>query len=244
MYAAIRTWRDRSRSDDGLSLVEMIITIGLTSLVGIFTFQLLILGIRSTASTSVRQDDAGQARVAIEAMSKNIRAAIRPSQVQGTSCVDVCAAAGAETAVIAATATSVTFYANVNAEGSGPSRVTYTVRGSELVETVQAPTRLSAVQYTYCTPGPGCDVRTRTLTRGLVAPTATTPLFRYFQADGSTPLSLSASATPADLDKIDSVDVLAKVATSTTWDTPATTVTLRVALPNADYARPAPTGGP
>jgi type II secretory pathway component PulJ len=245
MYTAMRSWRDRSRSDEGLSLVEVIVTIGLTSLVGVFTFQLLMMGIRSTSDTAVRQDNAGQARVAIEAMSKTIRAAVRPSQIQGLSCKDVCVTAAAETAVTAARTTSISFYANVNGDGNGPSRVKYEVRGTELVETVEEPTRVSATEYTYCATAweSTCTFRTRVLARGLVAPTATAPLFGYFQANGST-LTLPATTTPADLDKIDSVDILAKIRTSTRWGTPATTVTMRVALPNADYARPAPTGGP
>jgi Tfp pilus assembly protein FimT len=223
------------RADDGLSLVEVLVTMALTTLVAGFTFTLLIQGVRSTGSTSVRQDNAGQARVAIEAITKNLRTAIAPSLVQNMSCTAGCAAT---TALTGAGGGSVTFYANINGVASPPSRITYAVTGSSLVETVQAPVIQSAQQYSFCTPGAGCALRTRTLVRGIVPPTVTEPLFTYYP-DGVSPapLTLSAPATATELAAVDSVDVLLKVRTSAKWGTPATTVAMRVALPNADYAR-------
>jgi Tfp pilus assembly protein PilV len=231
----------RLRADDGLTLVEVLVTLALTTLVGALTFQLLILGIRSTGSTSVRQDNAGRARVAIEAMSKNLRTAIAPSQFKDMTCTAGCTAT---TALTAAGPSSVTFYANINGVASPPSRITYAVTGTTLVETVQAPVVASATQYSYCTPGAGCAVRTRTLARRVVAPTAAAPLFAYY-GDGASPpmLTFSAPPTAAELALVDAVDIVLKVATSSKWGTPPTTVTMRVALPNADYARAASTGG-
>ena len=239
-----RRWFGRlqaMRPDEGVSLAEMIITIGLTVLVGAFTFSLLIQGVRSTGSTAVRQDNAGQARIAIEAMSKNLRAAAKLSLFPTVTCQGTCEA----TAVTAAARNSVSFYANVNSDERAPARVTYAVVGQNLVETRQQPVFSSdGLYYSFCTPGTaGCVVRSRTLVRGVVAPTAADPLFRFYADDG-TEQTVSAPATEAELGTIDSVDILAKVRTSTKWGTPATTVTVRVGLPNADYARPKPTGGP
>jgi hypothetical protein len=241
---SFRRWRDNRfrglRSDEGLSLAEMIVTIGLTALVGAFTFSLLIQGVRSTGGTAIRQDNAGQARIAIEALSKNLRAAAKLSMFQTTTCTAGCD----PTAVTAATPSSVTFYANVRTDESAPVRVTYAVVGNTLVERVQQPVfEAGTPKYSFCAPGAaGCVVATRTLVRGLVAPTVAEPLFRYYQDDGSGQ-TFSTPATETELGNVDSVDILAKVRTSSKWNTPATTVMLRVALPNADYTRPAPTGG-
>jgi Tfp pilus assembly protein FimT len=235
----LRLHRRGLRSDEGLGLAEMIVTVGLTAVVGMFTFALLVQGIRSTAGTAVRQDDAGQARIAIEAMSRNLRAAISPAQIQGASCTSGC---DATTGVTAASPDAITFYANVNADGAAPSRVTYRVVGSTLEETVQAPT-VSGLTYSFCSPGASCPVRTRTLVRGLVAPTPAAPLFQYLREDGFTPQTFGTPATAVELGNIDSVEILARVSTSAKWKTPPTSVTMRVALPNADYARPAPVGG-
>jgi hypothetical protein len=241
---SLRRWQaDRARalrSDEGLSLAEMIITIGLTALVGAFTFSLLIQGVRSTGSTAIRQDNAGQARIAIEAMSKNLRAAAKLSMFQTGTCTAGCD----PTAVTAAAADSVTLYANVRADDSAPVRVTYAVVGNTLVERMQQPVfEAGTPKYSFCTPGDaGCAVTTRTLVRGLVTPTAAEPLFRFYRDDG-TEQTVSTPATETELGNIDSVDILAKVRTSSKWNTPAMSVMLRVALPNADYTRPAPTGG-
>ena len=71
-------------------------------------------------------------------------------------------------AFIQGTPKSVQFYANINNDRNivRPSRVTYAVNASnELIETVQAPDAHAAddFDYQYCTPGPGCVVRTRVL---------------------------------------------------------------------------------
>ena len=68
-------------------------------------------------------------------------------------------------------------------------------------------------------------------------PTTAQPLFVYYPAAGAQPLTLSVPATAAERVAIDSIDIVLRVRTSANWGTPATTVTMRVALPNADYAR-------
>jgi Tfp pilus assembly protein FimT len=231
---ALRRWISARapRADDGLSLAEMIVTLGLTTLVAGFTFALLMQGVRSTGSSAVRQDNAGQARVAIEAVSRNLRTAVSPIQFQGLTCTSGCTAT---TAVTAADGSSLTFYANINGVEAAPSRITYALTGSSLVETVQAPV-VSATNYSFCAPGGSCAVRTRTLARGVVTPTAAEPLFTYY-GDGAPPPPLGTPPTAAELVHIDAVEILLKVRSSAKWGTPATTVAMRVALPNADYAR-------
>jgi Tfp pilus assembly protein FimT len=241
--AAIRRWLSARelRADDGFTLAELLVTVALTTLVAGFTFTLLIQGVRSTGSTSVRQDNAGQGRVAIEAISRNLRTAIAPALYRDMSCSAGCAAT---TALTAADGGSVTFYANLGGVAAPPSRITYAATGTTLMETVQAATVGANSTYSFCTPSATCAVRTRTLVRGIVPPTAAQPLFTYYR-DGVSPtaLTLSAPATAAELTAVDSVDVLLKVRTSTKWGTPATTVAMRIALPNADYGRAEANGG-
>jgi hypothetical protein len=236
----VRRWTSARglRADEGLSLAEVIVTLGLTTLVAGFTFALLMQGVRSTGSSAVRQDNAGQSRVAIEAVSRNLRTAVSPGQFPGLSCTAGCTVT---TAITAATGSSVTFYANINGAEAAPSRITYALTGTRLVETVQQPA-VSQKTYSFCAVGSaGCAVRTRILARNVVVPTAGEPLFTYF-GDGAPPPPLGAVPAAAELANIDAVDILLKVRSSAKWGTPATTVAMRVALPNADYGRATPGG--
>ncbi|MFZ5851274.1 MAG: hypothetical protein ACOYY2_07765 [Actinomycetota bacterium] len=230
----------RRGDDRGISLVETLVVVVLTSLVLGITLSTLILGQRQSGSSAIRLDNTAQTRVAMEAVAKELRTAVLPSQLQaqGQSCAS-CAAS----AVTVAGATTVSFYANLNNDvalggsGLGPSKVSFTLVQDpatglgNLVETVQPPIPTGTPgQYTYCAPGPGCQVRTRVLGRGLLWPSP--PLFTYYAADGATltPLPLTAN----DLAKINSIDVTLTARTSTAYGTPGTTVVQRVALPNSE----------
>jgi prepilin-type N-terminal cleavage/methylation domain-containing protein len=220
------------RADEGLSLVEMIVTVAVGSIVAMFTFQLLILGVRSTGGSAIRVDNGKQSGIAVDAMSKNLRTAVDPRQI-GT-CTAGCSAG----VLAAADRTKVTIYANTLGPGQPPLLVTYQLAtvGSrtDLTETVQ-PAVVSAaapnLKYSYCTTA--CTARTRTLARGVVG-TGTTPLFTYYDAADA---QLTAPVSTVSMPALDSVDIALKVQTSSSWSTPPTTVHLRVSLPNADVAR-------
>jgi hypothetical protein len=144
----------------------------------------------------------------------------------------------------------VRFYANVDNDGilpasgttdAGPRRVTYQVTtDNTLVETIQKPNVHSVTDfnYQYCTPGPGCPVRTRVIARDV----ENGALFTYYDRAGSvitTPLQSDVSRLKA----VDSIDLVLRVQPDDSAE--PVTVTARVTLPNADsLIQPTPTPTP
>jgi hypothetical protein len=91
--------------------------------------------------------------------------------------------------------------------------------------------------FTYCTPGPACPVRTRILARNVVT---TSSLFTYYTKAAAT-LPVPLESVPANLQAVDSIDIFLTVRTAQRVE--GTTVTTRVMLPNADSA-PTPSATP
>jgi prepilin-type N-terminal cleavage/methylation domain-containing protein len=235
------------RRDRGVSLIEMLVVVSiLGTIFGIVT-QGLVTAQQTLNRNSSRLDGLSQTNVAMEALTRVLRTAILPSQVQATcSGCDVAA-------FIEGDDFMVRFYANVDNDGilpatgttdAGPRRVTYDVNAAnELIETIQKPNVHSVTDfnYQYCTPGPGCPVRTRVLARDLVVDPST-PLFTYYDRSGlviDTPLQSDVSRLKA----VDSIDLVASVKPNPVVD--SATVTARVTLPNADsLIQPTPTATP
>ena len=229
------------RRDDGVTLIEMMVVVSILGVIMGIVTQGLLTAQRTMSDNATRLDGLSQTNQAMEAITRVLRTAILPSQVQAT-CTNCDVAA-----FIAGDARSVQFYANVNTDGIlptsgttdyGPRRVSYSVSSAgELKETIQRPNVHSVTDfnYQYCTPGPGCPVQSRVLARDVQAGT----IFTYYDREGNVivpPLQSSASK----LKSVDSIDVLLKVDPSDRTN-PAT-VTARVTLPNADsMIQPTPT---
>ena len=216
----------RLSSDAGISLVEMIVVISILSGVLAMVMTATIAAQRSVNGNAARLDQVQQAKVAMESMTKVLRTAVRPTQLNAT-----CTGCD-QAAFLQGTSSSVQFYANINNPANivGPSRVTYSVDSSgTLTETVQPPNAHAASDYNYqyCTPGPSCSVITRVLARGVAT---TNPVFAYYDASGNTFATLPLSTS--DLPRVDSIDVQVSVSRST--QVAATTFIQRVTLPNAD----------
>lgn len=223
-------WKQR---DEGVTLIEMLVVVGILGTVLAIVTEGMIVAQRTMTDNASRLDGLSQTNVALESMTRVLRTAILPSQVQATcSGCDVAA-------FIAGDATSVQFYANVDNDGIlpasgttdlGPRRVTYSVSNDGvLTETVQKPNvhAVTDFNFQYCTPGPGCPVRTRVLARD-VQPGA---LFAYYDRTGAVIAPPLQSAT-SKLKAVDSIDLLLRVRPSSRAS--AATVTARVTLPNAD----------
>ena len=223
--------------DGGLSLVELMVTMLITGLVAALTASLVIGVQKTNQENALRQDQVDAARVAVEAMSKTLRASVKPSQVSSScsTCVSDAFFEGGNF--------KVQFYANINnpKNSVGPSRVSYAVAttgstAGQLVETVQRPTSNvpTASGYVYCTPGSaGCSstIATRVLARGVIT---TSPIFSYFDSTGTkmTPPS-AASLTVAQLKNVLSMEVVVTVQLGTGTKARPTTYIQRIMLPNA-----------
>lgn len=226
--------RRRNDGDAGLTLVETSVTMLILGFVSTAVMVLIAGAQRMTAENDARLDQINTGRVAVEAMSRNVRAAIMPSQL-GLTCPATdpdCAPA----AFVSATATSVQFFANVdNTDNAvGPSKVTYALGGAsgdELVETIQRPDPMveGSTEFTYCTPHPvSCPVRQRAVARGVLTGE---PIFTYYTVSGA-PMSAT-TLTADDLQDVDSIELRVEVSGGRAG-VATTTFLQRVSLPNAD----------
>jgi prepilin-type N-terminal cleavage/methylation domain-containing protein len=214
----------RKGSDDrGLSLVELLVAMALSSIV-LATCATLFLGSLNTATgTSGRLDETNDGRVAVSAMGKALRTAILPSQLFDTTST-------AEAAFISATPMSISFYANLNNEDNlvGPSKVTFAIVSGELRESVQKPlpwTDPLNPKFVYCTT---CTVPYTVLARGVQT---VAPVFIYYDALGNAMPGSTLSL--AQLEIVDSIDIAVTVSRPRVGGNGSTFV-LRVALPNHD----------
>ena len=220
--------------DAGMTLAEMIVSIGLFVLVGALVTATTVFTLRSVEMSQVRVDQSSQGELAVAAASKVLRTAVLPEQLEAQTCSDC-----EETAITAATGTRVKFYANLNNTGGGPSLVTLRVeqdprnpKVSRLMQDTQAPIALSDGSYTFCNPSTsGCVVQSRIIGRSLLFPV--TDVFTYYDYDGA---SLgSGTLTGDNLRKISSVDVVVTVRTRPgEAKHPSRTALTRVRLPNVE----------
>jgi prepilin-type N-terminal cleavage/methylation domain-containing protein len=229
VIAAFRRRIRSARPDGGFTLTELLVTIFILGIVLAGVQTTLIFTQRTVGEQSVRVDQTQQTSEAMNAVTKTLRTAVLPSQLNGT-----CASCDLA-AFIQGTPTSVSFYANINNDGNtvGPSRVSYSVDSkNELVESIQPPNPHATTDfnYQYCTPGTaGCVVKTRVLARNLVPGAA---IFTYYDPNG---VSLGAGTlTASDLANVDTMDVVISVRDSTASRVPPTTFMARVSMPNHD----------
>lgn len=224
-----RLRRTRDQDDRGFTLIELMVAMGLMSVVITITTAGLIQTQRLFSSNADRLDGVTQVKVASEAMTKTIRTAVEP-RLLGDPC-ETCLAfiEGDETSMTFKAALS-TMRPPVGIEETryGPAKVTYQLQGTELVETYQLPEpHLPAEPYTYCTPGNnGCDARVRPIAHDLVPG----QIFTYYDAQTNV-LPLPLQNSTERLSAVDSIDIVLTVRVSNQVE-PSTVVT-RVSLVNA-----------
>ncbi len=222
----------------GMTLVELMVTITLTSTVVAVVAGGLVTATQLMGSNSLRLQEVGENQVAIEAMTKTMRTAVEPRLL---------GAASEAAAFIQGDAKQVAFYAALSSlvepTGAGmtrygPVRVSYRLTGDQLVETYQLPDPHlpSNRDYTYCTAGStGCEVRTRVVAHNIVDG----PIFTYYGESGNT---LAVPLSTANLEAVDSIDIV--VTSQTAEGTESSTVVSRVSLVNSGTnptASPTPT---
>jgi hypothetical protein len=219
--------------DAGTSVVEVMVAAVLLIVVVSMVTSLGILGLKISTGLEVRLDNSVQGDLGMAASSKVLRTAVLPDQLEEQVC-EGCA----ETAIVQATSTRVTFYANLDNTGQGPSLITLEVLqdpdvpGTAILRQSTLPPRpLGDGRYTFCNPATDatCVVNVRPIARGLVWPS--TAVFTYFDFDG---LPITGTVVAADaLPRISSIDV-SLTARTRAGDYPTATTIQRVRLPNAD----------
>jgi hypothetical protein len=213
-----------------MSLAEVLVAMTLLGVLSTLLTATVVLALRVSSTAQDRADVSSEGELAVMTTSKVLRTAVLPDQLEE----QVCEGCG-DTAIVRATPTEVTFYANLDNTGQGPSLVTFTVvedpgnpRRGALRQRTQPPIALGDGRYTYCQVSlPTCVVRTRMVAHGLVSPTSAA--FSYYDFSG---LRITASTLGAtDLTRVASIDVTFPMGGR---GGPATTAVQRVRLPNAD----------
>jgi prepilin-type N-terminal cleavage/methylation domain-containing protein len=170
----------RGGDDAGLTLVELIAAMALGSLVLALLATVVVSMSRGVRTVTATTTSAADRRVGLEEMSRMLRVAYRP--------------AGEPSAIVSATATSVSFYALVDRTGGAnpppPVLVTYTFDGTCVRESKTAGRALGTVSPTGelyawdATPSVDCLLRT-----------SRAPGFTYYSSGALT----AASADPVPL---------------------------------------------
>ncbi len=243
--------RPARSAEDGFGLVELMISVSVFGLIMSLVVGLLITAQKQTASTIIRLDDVDQARMAIDSLSRTVRTAVEPAQLQ-VGCTSCNGPASTSTALTSAQPSTIQLFAN-GGSAAGPSLVTFSVsydaarEQGTLTRTVQPPDVGSAPNFTYtaCTIGTaGCLITSLPIVRGLQWPLPGA-LFTYYSNAGA-PLTPPAGASlpPQQLISVDSIAINLAVKTTNPYHTGPTTIASRVGLPNAGsgvLATPAPT---
>jgi type II secretory pathway pseudopilin PulG len=239
MLAKLRTRLGGAADSSGQSLVELMVVMGILTALMATVVGTLVNTQQQVRQDSNRLDQGQQATVGAEAMTKTMRTAVLPKQLNGTC--SVCDAS----AFLSGGPRSVSFYANLNNLGAvdgagyttdGPSKVSYIVSTTGiLTETVQRTLAHlpNDFNFSWCDPTQSSCVKTTRILARNVSTSAT--LFTFYDKTGGalvTPLESSAT----NLAAVDSLDISLSVRVSTA--VPASTIVTRVTLPNADTAIP------
>jgi hypothetical protein len=214
----------RSRGDEGLSLAELVVTMFLGSLVLSVLGTSFAVSRGATSGISARTTNTMQERTALNALTKNLRAAVAPD------------AASATPPFCYAQPSAVLFYTNT-APGNPATLVKYSVDASKnLIEQQQpAPT---------ATTWAPCSTTTFAITRTLANNVAISPGIFTFN---TTPTVASPNGAPlpfvgspaalslADTSRVDTITISLDVQTPSSPTVPATTVITQVRLPNSKY---------
>ncbi|MGQ0626164.1 MAG: PulJ/GspJ family protein [Sporichthyaceae bacterium] len=217
--------RRRSR-DGGFTLVEVMVGISILTVLGGLLAGFVLDMIRTSAGTSARLSNVDQLRVAMDSLSKQVRTAVRPEQVN-PACTANCTSA-----FRAASATALSFYAN-----GGPGKVRLTTFRLEEDLPVRPGTARLVEERHPATPAGGtpslvCDAgcTARTLARGLSWPVpAAEPVFAAAGADCAT---FSATVALAEI-----ACVWVDLPVGGARDNPGTSVTSTIFLPNSAMGR-------
>jgi prepilin-type N-terminal cleavage/methylation domain-containing protein len=210
---------------DGYTMVEMMVVVMILGIVLAAVQTTLIMAQKTVSGSGARIDQTQQAKTAVDSITKVLRTAVLPSQLNGTG------ASSTAAAFIQGTKTSVQFYANINNDANiiGPSQVSYAIDvAGTLTEKIQPPDAHAVGNYNYTYNCTTCTA-SRVLARNV---STTQTLFTYYMKNGAA--ITDATLTATDLAAVDSIDVIVQVKSSAKSTIQATTLYARVTLPNAD----------
>jgi type II secretory pathway pseudopilin PulG len=212
----VSSYRRARGADAGFTLVELGVAGAVGSLLLAAVATLFIGALRTVDGLSVRSVAVGDARIALESMSRTIRVAYRPP--------------AADAALVSASPTGMSFWALLDRSGSpsdtmpAPTFVVYGYDGQCVTQTL-IPSPSGSLGGTPPPVPPGsasCLLRT-----------SIPPVFTYYPAGtGASPLVADPAMAGADLLRVGSVNVEVQVHDPAQGTIPPLPVTVQVTLEN------------
>lgn len=241
----------RASSEEGITLVELIVTVSIMTVVLGFVTQGFVTLQNAAAGASLRLQNLDEARVLMGAVAKDVRTAARLSST--TSPFDVTNVPltyGFGNAPPYASGTEVWFYSNLTLSATNPSPCPDVVH--LFVDTVASPPVLKEQTVPADAGGtpPACTYSGSYSTRLVgkyVANPSNLPVFTFYYDDATgTPVAFTTGETPLSATNrllVNAVGVTLAIRASTNYSVPYTTLINRVRLPNVDY-NPLPSPSP
>ena len=220
-------WRRLHREQDGVSLSELMVTMGILTIVLGFVVQGFLTVQTATTSGALRLENLAEARILMDNVTKDVRTAAR----LGTT----------DSPFLVADDREVTFYANLNLTTACPKKIRrYVDARTKLIEQVTQPDAGGV---------PPLCTYTGAATNRLVGATSPTP--RASRSSRTTTTTgpatwRSPSVTPFGASnrlQVNAVGIHLSIRKPTNYSMPYTTLVNRVRLPNVDY-NPLPSPSP
>ncbi len=203
------------RRDDGYTLVELLVAMGVASVL-LIAIGVVFLGItRGVTTIDVKTATTADGRITMEAMTRSMRVAFKPTNQ--------------DAAIVSATGTGLTFYALLNRTGSpvatapNPTLVSYSFDGTCVNQTLTPATADASGNLTW-----NSGAATTCLAR-----TTTAPAFSYYlSAATSSTMSVGAGLSLNDRKLVRSIGVNLSVQDAANPSVKAVPLTDRVTLTN------------
>lgn len=218
-----------SRSDAGLTLLELLVAMGVSSILIALVATVFVTTSRVFTDQEGATDSARVASTAMNEVTRVVRAGTELPESGKTANAPVFAYAGAEKIEMAA------FIDAESSKDPAPVKVSFGRNSAnELVETRWAADRYLKIYWKFR----GSPASARTIARSLLAPDKTRPLFRYFDKDGAalTPAA-GASLSEDQRRNIASVQITMQVQANGSGRTAPVAIQNMVGLPNLGVAR-------
>lgn len=218
-----------SRSDAGLTLLELLVAMGVSSILIALVATVFVTTSRVFTDQEGATDSARMASTAMNEVTRVVRAGTELPESGKTANTPVFAYAGAEKIEMAA------FIDAESSKDPAPVKVSFGRNSAnELVETRWAADRYLKIYWRFR----DSPASARTIARSLLAPDKTRPLFRYFDKDGGalTPAA-GASLSEDQRRNIASVQITMQVQANGSGRTAPVAIQNMVGLPNLGVAR-------
>lgn len=221
--------RAARRPDTGLTLIELVVAMGISSILITLIVTMFVSTTRSFSDQQGAIDNSRLASTAMNEVTRIVRAGTEIPVYGSTGNEAVFEYAGAEKIVMRS------FIDAESAADPAPLKVQFARNAAnELVETRWTAYHDHGTYWKFNT----TSTYARTIARSLLAPSTATPLFRYYDKDGTQLVpAAGASLTATQIRNIASVQVTMQVQADGSGRVAPVTIQNMVGLPNLGVAR-------